>query len=66
MSNDLDAQLREILGPVLELPPMSDAEAVRFIMELKATPNPSPQRLAWIRDLEKAWYQAAADDMAKR
>lgn len=63
---DLSKELRNILGPVLELPPLSDAEAVRWIMELKAMPNPTPERLAWIRDLDDAWHSAAAPDMRRR
>jgi len=63
---DLSDELREILGPTLELPPLSDAEAVRFIQELKAMPNPSPSALAWIKELEAAWFRAAEPDMRRR
>ena len=62
---DLDKELREILGSVLELPPVSDAEAVRWIMEMKAMPNPTPARLEWLRSLEEAWHRAAAPDMKR-
>ena len=65
MTDDLGRELRDILGPTLDLPPMSDADAVRFIMELKAMPYPSPQRLAWIAELEAAWHRAAAADMKR-
>jgi hypothetical protein len=64
--SDLNDQLRAILGPVLDTGPVSDADAVRWIMELKALPNPTPQRLEWIKSLEEAWHRAAAADMAKR
>lgn len=65
MSDILD-ELREILGPIVEMPAMSDADAVRFIQELKSMPDPTPQRLEWIRALEDAWHRAAAPDMARR
>lgn len=63
--SDLDKELRELLGPIIDMPPVSDAEAVRWIMELKAMPNPTPERLEWIRSLEEAWHRAAAPDMKR-
>jgi hypothetical protein len=63
---DLDKELREILGPVLEMPPMTDAEAVRFIAELKAMRKPDEPRSELIEALEEAWHRAAASDMARR
>lgn len=66
MPSDLETELHQVLGHVLELPPMSDADAVRFIRELKSMPNPSPQRLEWIKSLDDAWRRAAAADMARR
>ncbi|RYE50716.1 MAG: hypothetical protein EOP21_03200 [Hyphomicrobiales bacterium] len=64
--NDLHDELRALLGPVLDMGPVSDADAIRWIMELKALPDPTPQRLEWIKNLEEAWHQAAAADMARR
>ena len=63
---DLGKQLRDILGPILDLPAFTDGEAVQFIMELKAIPNPSPSTVAWIKNLEDAWHRAAAPDMTKK
>jgi hypothetical protein len=64
--SDLDDELAAILGPILTLPPLSDADAVRFIRELREMPDPTPQRLAWIEGLEAAWHRAAAPDMRRR
>ncbi len=64
--DDLEKELRNILGTVIDLPPMTDAEAIRFINELKAMPNPSAQRTEWIRELDEAWHRAAAPDMMRR
>lgn len=62
---DLSKELRDILGPVLDLPPLSDAESVRFILEMRALRKPDEPTSELVEALEEAWRRAAAADMKR-
>lgn len=63
--DDLGKELRDILGHTLDLPPLSDAEAVRFILEMKALQKPGQPPSDLVGALEEAWHRAAAPDMKR-
>lgn len=60
---DLLDELREILGPTAELQPLTDAQAVKHIAQLKAMHQPDQPPSQVIEGLEEAWRAAAAPDM---
>ena len=62
---DLTDELREILGPMAEIQPLTDAQAVDFIAQLKATQKPHQPPSQLIAGLEEAWREAAAPDMRR-